>query len=58
VLAVAVADVDLRARGWHRPMVPTRFAWPGRLPRCGGDADLAAGRAMGRRTWEEFLADQ
>ena len=57
VLAVAAADVDLRARGRHRLMVPTWL--PGQAARAGrADADLAPDRAVGRRTWEEFLADR
>jgi uncharacterized protein YbjT (DUF2867 family) len=47
----------LQARGKHRPMVTVRL--PGRAAaaiRAG--ANLAPDRAVGRRTWEEFLADQ
>jgi uncharacterized protein YbjT (DUF2867 family) len=45
----------LRARGKHRPIVPVRF--PGKAAgalRAG--ANLAPDRAVGRRTWEDFLA--
>jgi uncharacterized protein YbjT (DUF2867 family) len=47
----------LRARGLRRPIVPLPI--PGgaaRALRTG--ANLAPERAVGRRTWEEFLADQ
>jgi uncharacterized protein YbjT (DUF2867 family) len=47
----------LRARGKRRPMVTVRL--PGRAAaaiRAG--ANLAPDQAVGRRTWEEFLADQ
>jgi uncharacterized protein YbjT (DUF2867 family) len=47
----------LRARGKHRPMVPVRL--PGRAARAVRDgANLAPNRAVGTRTWEEFLADR
>jgi uncharacterized protein YbjT (DUF2867 family) len=45
----------LRASGKHRPLVPLRM--PGRAAaafRAG--ANLAPARAVGRQTWEEFLA--
>ena len=45
----------LRARGARRAMVPVRL--PGRASRAfRGGANLAPDRAVGRRTWEEFLA--
>ena len=45
----------LQARGKHRPIVPVRA--PGRAARAYRDgANLAPDRAVGRRTWEEFLA--
>jgi hypothetical protein len=47
----------LRARGKRRPMVTVRL--PGQAAaaiRAG--ANLAPDQAVGRRTWEEFLADQ
>ena len=45
----------LRARGKHRPIVPVPA--PGRAARAYRDgANLAPDRAVGRRTWEEFLA--
>jgi uncharacterized protein YbjT (DUF2867 family) len=47
----------LRARGKRRLVVPVRL--PGRAARAVRDgANLAPGRAVGRRTWGEFLADQ
>jgi uncharacterized protein YbjT (DUF2867 family) len=47
----------LRARGKHRPMVPVRP--PGKAARAFRDgANLAPDRAVGRRTWEEFLAER
>jgi uncharacterized protein YbjT (DUF2867 family) len=47
----------LRARGKHRLMVPVRL--PGRAARAFRDgANLAPDRAVGRRTWEEFLAER
>jgi uncharacterized protein YbjT (DUF2867 family) len=47
----------LRAVGRRRPIVP---AWlPGRAARAfRAGANLAPERAVGRRTWEEFLADR
>jgi uncharacterized protein YbjT (DUF2867 family) len=47
----------LRARGKHRPIVPVWL--PGKAAgalRAG--ANLAPDRAVGRRSWEEFLADR
>jgi len=45
----------LQARGKHRPIVPVPA--PGRAARAYRDgANLAPDRAVGRRTWEEFLA--
>jgi uncharacterized protein YbjT (DUF2867 family) len=47
----------LRARRQHRPVVPLRF--PGRAARAiRAGANLAPDRAVGRRTWEEFLAER
>jgi uncharacterized protein YbjT (DUF2867 family) len=47
----------LRARGKHRPILPVRL--PGRAARAfRAGANLAPDRAVGRRTWEEFLADR
>ena len=47
----------LRATGKHRATVPMRP--PGRAARAMRDgANLAPDRAVGRRTWEEFLADR
>jgi uncharacterized protein YbjT (DUF2867 family) len=47
----------LRARGKHRPILPVRL--PGRAARAfRAGANLAPDRAVGRRTWEEFLADE
>src|SRR5438477_3401712 len=46
----------LRARRQHRPIVPVRF--PGQAARAiRAGANLAPDRAVGRRTWEDFLAD-
>jgi uncharacterized protein YbjT (DUF2867 family) len=45
----------LRARGKHRPIVPVPV--PGRAARAIRDgANLSPGRAVGQRTWEDFLA--
>ncbi len=56
----AMADLlrgYLRARGQHRLMVPVRL--PGKAARAvRAGANLAPERAVGRRTWEEFLADR
>jgi uncharacterized protein YbjT (DUF2867 family) len=47
----------LRARRKHRLMLPVRL--PGKAARAFRDgANLAPDRAVGRRTWEEFLADR
>lgn len=47
----------LRASGKHRLLVPLRL--PGRAARAFRDgANLAPEGAVGRRTWEEFLADR
>jgi uncharacterized protein YbjT (DUF2867 family) len=47
----------LRARGKRRLLVPVRL--PGQAARAvRAGANLAPGRAVGRRTWEDFLADR
>jgi uncharacterized protein YbjT (DUF2867 family) len=47
----------LRARGTRRPIVPVWL--PGRAARAfRAGANLAPHRAVGRRTWEDFLADR
>jgi uncharacterized protein YbjT (DUF2867 family) len=47
----------LRARRGHRLMVPVRL--PGKAARAVRDgANLAPERAVGQRTWEDFLADR
>jgi uncharacterized protein YbjT (DUF2867 family) len=47
----------LRARGKHRLMVPVRI--PGKAARAfRAGANLAPDRAVGRRTWEDFLAER
>ncbi len=47
----------LRARGKHRPMVPVRL--PGAAARAfRAGVNLAPDRAVGARTWEDFLADR
>jgi uncharacterized protein YbjT (DUF2867 family) len=47
----------LRASGRRRPVLPVRL--PGRAARAfRAGANLAPDRAVGQRTWEEFLADQ
>jgi uncharacterized protein YbjT (DUF2867 family) len=47
----------LRARGKHRLLVPVRL--PGQAARAvRAGANLAPGRAVGHRTWEEFLAER
>jgi uncharacterized protein YbjT (DUF2867 family) len=47
----------LRARRKHRPILPIRL--PGKAARAmRPGANLAPDRAVGRRTWEEFLADR
>jgi uncharacterized protein YbjT (DUF2867 family) len=46
----------LRANGKHRLLVPVRL--PGQAARAFREgANLAPDRAVGRRTWEDFLAD-
>jgi uncharacterized protein YbjT (DUF2867 family) len=46
----------LRARRKHRPILPVRL--PGAAARAfRAGANLAPDRAVGRRTWEDFLAD-
>jgi uncharacterized protein YbjT (DUF2867 family) len=45
----------LRAQGKHRPILPVRL--PGKAARAyGAGANLAPDRAVGHRTWEDFLA--
>jgi uncharacterized protein YbjT (DUF2867 family) len=55
----AMADLVrgyLHASGKHRALVPVRL--PGRAAQAfRAGANLAPDRAVGRRTWEEFLAD-
>jgi uncharacterized protein YbjT (DUF2867 family) len=47
----------LSARGRHRPMVPVRM--PGKAAKAfRAGANLAPERAVGRRTWDDFLADR
>jgi uncharacterized protein YbjT (DUF2867 family) len=47
----------LQARRKHRPIVPVRL--PGKAARAyRAGANLAPDRAVGRRTWEEFLAER
>jgi uncharacterized protein YbjT (DUF2867 family) len=47
----------LRARGKHRPILPVRL--PGKAARAfRAGANLAPDRAVGRRTWEDFLAEE
>jgi hypothetical protein len=47
----------LQARGQHRPILPVRV--PGKAARAfRAGANLAPDRAVGRRTWEDFLADR
>jgi uncharacterized protein YbjT (DUF2867 family) len=47
----------LRARRMHRPILPVPL--PGRAARAvRAGANLAPERAVGRRTWEEFLAER
>src|SRR5918999_2048065 len=51
----ALVDSYLRAHGKHRPILPLWL--PGRANRAfRAGANLAPERAVGRRTWEEFLA--
>jgi hypothetical protein len=47
----------LRASGKRRPMVPVPL--PGKAARAvRAGANLAPGRAVGHRTWEDFLAER
>jgi uncharacterized protein YbjT (DUF2867 family) len=47
----------LRAHGKHRPILPVRL--PGKAARAfRAGANLAPDQAVGRRTWEDFLADE
>jgi uncharacterized protein YbjT (DUF2867 family) len=47
----------LRAHGKHRPILPVRL--PGKANRAyRAGANLSPNRAVGRRTWEDFLADR
>jgi uncharacterized protein YbjT (DUF2867 family) len=47
----------LRSRGKHRVIVPVRL--PGKAARAfRAGANLAPDRAVGRRTWEDFLAER
>ena len=47
----------LRAAGKRRPLMPVRL--PGQAARAvRAGANLAPERAVGRRTWEEFLAER
>ena len=47
----------LRASGKHRPILPVRL--PGRAARAvRAGANLAPERAVGHRTWEDFLAER
>ena len=47
----------LQAQGKHRPMLPVRL--PGGAARAfRAGANLAPDRAVGHRTWEDFLADR
>jgi uncharacterized protein YbjT (DUF2867 family) len=47
----------LRARGKRRPLVPVRL--PGQAARAfRAGTNLSPDRAVGRRTWEEFLAER
>jgi uncharacterized protein YbjT (DUF2867 family) len=47
----------LRARHKHRPILPVRL--PGKAARAfRAGANLAPDRPLGRRTWEEFLAER
>jgi uncharacterized protein YbjT (DUF2867 family) len=47
----------LRASHHHRPIIPVWL--PGKAARAfRAGANLAVGRAVGRRTWEEFLAER
>jgi uncharacterized protein YbjT (DUF2867 family) len=47
----------LRSRGKHRMIVPVRL--PGKAARAfRAGANLAPDRAVGRRTWEDFVAER
>jgi uncharacterized protein YbjT (DUF2867 family) len=47
----------LRAVGKHRPIIPVWL--PGNAARAlRAGANLAPNRAVGRRTWDEFLAER
>jgi hypothetical protein len=47
----------LLAHGKHRAIVPVRL--PGKAARAFREgANLAPDRAVGKRTWEEFLAER
>jgi hypothetical protein len=47
----------LRANHQHRPILPVHV--PGRAARAlRAGVNLTPDRAVGRRTWEEFLADR
>jgi uncharacterized protein YbjT (DUF2867 family) len=55
--AAALIRGYLQARGQHRPIVTIRL--PGTAARVYAEgANLAPDRAVGRRTWEEFLAER
>jgi uncharacterized protein YbjT (DUF2867 family) len=55
--AAALIRGYLQARGHHRPIVMIRL--PGNAARVYAEgANLAPDRAVGRRTWEEFLAER
>lgn len=55
--AAELVRAYLRASGRRRPILPVRL--PGTAARAFRDgANLAPERAVGRRTWEEFLADR
>jgi uncharacterized protein YbjT (DUF2867 family) len=53
----ALVRAYLRASGRHRPILPVPV--PGRAARAvRAGANLAPDRAVGRRTWEDYLADE
>jgi uncharacterized protein YbjT (DUF2867 family) len=53
----ALARSYLRARGKRRPILPVRL--PGKANRAyRAGANLAPDRAVGHRTWEDFLAER
>ena len=55
--AAALIRSYLQARGLHRPLVTIRL--PGKAARAYREgANLAPDRAVGRRTWEEFLTER